>query len=254
MSNATTTTTRRAAPLAVALLIVGIDMLVARLSTIATSDADLGARVAIDIGLYAVRAVLALLVLARFLPGKRIDWSLLGSPARGWRVELRWSLAVTLAGGIGVTLLIAAAGIIALSAGVPLPAPAEQDLELLRSGAWQARLPLLIGIGVLAAIAAPVTEELIYRGVLLPPLIARFGVLPAIAIDALVFGFLHVGPYGHGGIAALEVLGGLFMSIAFAWRGSLIAPIVVHAGGNVYLAVLALVYVQAWERIPWAFA
>jgi membrane protease YdiL (CAAX protease family) len=240
--------------LPLAILIVAVDMLIAGGSARAGSDSDLQVRIAIDIGIYALRAVSALSLIWLFRRGAGIDWCTFGIQMRKWRDDLRWSLAVVFVGAVGVTIVGVTVVAVLLSSGGHLPAPSGEEIDLLGIGAWHVRLPLLVEIAFLAVVAAPVAEELVYRGVLLPPLITRLGTVPAIVIDAIVFGFLHVVPYEHGGLAPMEVLGGLFMSIAFVRRRSLIAPIVVHAAGNAYLALAALAYVKLWEALPWAFA
>ena len=69
----------------------------------------------------------------------------------------------------------------------------------------------------------------------------------------VVFALLHVFPNGHGGVGLEPFVGGIFMGIAFWLRRSLAAATVVHAAGNLYLGVAALVYASARAHWPHGF-
>jgi uncharacterized protein len=90
--------------------------------------------------------------------------------------------------------------------------------------------PAHIVLGVMAAvIAAPLGEEVFFRGFLFGSLRGRLGFWRAAAISAVVFAIFHV-------IPLLMVLM-FFVGLALAWlyerRGSLVAPIGAHAIFNV---------------------
>jgi membrane protease YdiL (CAAX protease family) len=90
--------------------------------------------------------------------------------------------------------------------------------------------PVHIVLGVIAAvIAAPLGEEVFFRGFLFGSLRGRLGFWRASTISAAVFAIFHV-------IPLLMVLM-FFVGIALAWlyerRGSLVAPIGAHAMFNV---------------------
>ena len=87
-----------------------------------------------------------------------------------------------------------------------------------------------IGIG------APMWEEMLFRGFLLPPLIGGLGFWPAALLVSAAWTALHIG-YSIVGLAEVFLIG-----IYFAWllrrTGSLWVPIACHAGYNVSLFLL----------------
>ena len=85
-------------------------------------------------------------------------------------------------------------------------------------------------LGVLAVcVAAPLGEEVFFRGFLFGSLRGRLGFLRAAVISAVVFAIFHVDP--------LLVVLMLFVGMALAWlyerRRTLVAPIAAHAMFNV---------------------
>ncbi|MCU1458563.1 MAG: putative metal-dependent rane protease [Actinomycetia bacterium] len=90
-------------------------------------------------------------------------------------------------------------------------------------------------------VAAPVAEELLFRGLLLRSLLRRFTPAVAIVISALVFGLVHIlgDPGSYPALPALTALG--ILNAVLAYRsGSLSRSIFVHAGFNL-LQVLAVI-------------
>jgi membrane protease YdiL (CAAX protease family) len=95
-------------------------------------------------------------------------------------------------------------------------------------------------LGVTALVAAPVIEELFFRGLLLRALQRRMSAPAAVVVSALAFGLAHVVfDFGSGVVLpALVALGAL--SGIFAIRtGNLSRSILLHAGFNL-VAVLAV--------------
>ncbi len=111
----------------------------------------------------------------------------------------------------------------------------QRDLqELLRSlKGWGPNLVVFLAVAGLA----PVFEELLFRGFLLPVLARGGRMTLALGVSALVFGAIHLQPAG------LPVLGtlGLVMGLAMRQTGSLRAPILVHAcwNGGIFLVMRA---------------
>lgn len=98
--------------------------------------------------------------------------------------------------------------------------------------------PLHVVLGMFAAIvAAPLGEEVLFRGFLFGSLRGRVGFAAAAAISAAAFALFHVTP--------LLVVVMLFVGFALAWlyerRGSVIAPIGAHAMFNVIGYTLLLI-------------
>ncbi|MEI6492315.1 MAG: CPBP family intramembrane glutamic endopeptidase [Verrucomicrobiota bacterium] len=103
---------------------------------------------------------------------------------------------------------------------------------LLKSSGWQARAAVF-GIAV---IAAPVTEELIFRGCLYGVLRKSCGRMMAIAISSVLFALIH----GH--LPSLPGLIVLAVGLALVYErcGSLWAPVSMHAAFNALTIVAAI--------------
>jgi len=97
------------------------------------------------------------------------------------------------------------------------------------------RLVRVLGI----VVAAPVAEELIFRGAVFTHLVrTRLDAAGAIALTAALFAMLHLqyGPRQMG----LILVDGLFDGLARAKTGSALVPLTCHMIGNAY---------AAWERL-----
>ncbi len=110
---------------------------------------------------------------------------------------------------------------------------------LLKSSGWQARAAVF-GIAV---IAAPVTEELIFRGCLYGVLRKSNGRWPALVISSIVFALIH----GH--LPSLPGLVILAAGLALVYErcGSLWAPISMHAAFN-GLTILAAIFLPDFAK------
>jgi membrane protease YdiL (CAAX protease family) len=87
---------------------------------------------------------------------------------------------------------------------------------------------------LVTVIAAPVLEEVLFRGVLLHRFAARWGVRRAAVASSLLWGVMHANP------VAITVFG-LLLSALYVRTGSLWLPIAAHALNNaVPMALLAL--------------
>lgn len=96
----------------------------------------------------------------------------------------------------------------------------------------------VIGMVVLACIAAPVIEEAIFRGALYSHLRLKHSALWSALVSSFLFAVIH--PQGY---AALPTLGAIAMVLAILreWRGALIAPMTAHALNN-FLATMMLAF------------
>lgn len=101
----------------------------------------------------------------------------------------------------------------------------------------------VVAIVLTAVIAAPIVEEMVFRGVVLRSLRSRLPWVAAVALQAVLFGLAHVDPVlGAGNIGLVIVLSGV--GVAFGGAAALlrrIGPsIVAHAlfNGAVLLVVL----------------
>jgi membrane protease YdiL (CAAX protease family) len=84
----------------------------------------------------------------------------------------------------------------------------------------------------------PVAEELFFRGILYG-FLRRWGVIVALVLSTLIFVLCH--PIGHG-IPVTRLVGGLLFALAYEIGGSLIAPITIHALGNLAIFTLSLIF------------
>lgn len=112
----------------------------------------------------------------------------------------------------------------------------QRDLqELLRGlSGWG---PSLVMFAVVAGLA-PVFEELLFRGFLLPVLARRGRVALALVASAALFGAIHLQPAGLPTLGTL----GLVLGLALRQTGSLWPPFLVHAcwNGTLFLLMRAL--------------
>jgi len=103
---------------------------------------------------------------------------------------------------------------------------------------------LYVTLAAVAVVAAPVVEELFFRGLLLSALRSRVSAVPAVAIQAVVFGAYHAAPvYGWGNVGlvvVLSVVGAVFGATAQLTR-RLGAGMVAHALLNGVVFVVLLV-------------
>lgn len=113
-----------------------------------------------------------------------------------------------------------------------LSAPEELPTFLMPKGAGEYLLALVF----LAVVA--VSEETIFRGYLLLRFRALTGNLAVtVMLSALIFSLGH-GYQGAAGVVTVALLGVIF-ALVYLWRGSLVAPVVMHFLQNFIGIVLA---------------
>jgi len=86
---------------------------------------------------------------------------------------------------------------------------------------------------ITVVVVAPITEELLFRGILLHRWTAKWGITPALLLTSLVFGILHANLVG------LSVFG-LMMALLYLKTRTLIVPIICHALNNLVAIGLEL--------------
>lgn len=92
--------------------------------------------------------------------------------------------------------------------------------------------PIII-VMIFSIILAPIAEEFLIRGMLLPKLRRYWSPTSAIIITTLVFSGLHGNMTQFAGTLAL----GLITGWTYEYTGRIIAPIIVHCGFNTLAAV-----------------
>jgi membrane protease YdiL (CAAX protease family) len=120
----------------------------------------------------------------------------------------------------------------------PTDMPTHPIVETLGHGGW----PELLGVILLASVAAPLIEETMFRGVLyrhLREASSRFGPALSFIISALVVSFLFAVIHPQG-VLAVPVLMALAFGFTMAreWRGTLVPAMVGHALNNGIVTIL----------------
>jgi membrane protease YdiL (CAAX protease family) len=95
------------------------------------------------------------------------------------------------------------------------------------SGFLEPRGQAQLGLAVALVVVVAVAEETIFRGYLLLRFVGiGMGKVLAVLLASVIFAIGH-GYEGSAGIATVGVMGVIF-ALVYLWRGSLVAPIVMH--------------------------
>ena len=138
----------------------------------------------------------------------------------------RWRLLAAAWAGAYLILFAWRAALLALEAlGLPVGALAEGNAIPIEAGYG---LPTIALIGATAALAAPLGEELLFRGLLFRGMRGYWRFAPAALASGALFGLFHVNP---GVIAPFALIGVLF-AWAYERSGSLWTPLGAHGGVN----------------------
>ena len=125
----------------------------------------------------------------------------------GWRfrwLDLAWG-PLTWASAIGVQLVLAA---VVLVFDIPLSSNVESISETDADRAY------LVATAVAAVLAAPIVEELVFRGLVLRGLLSRLGPVLAVGVQGVLFGVAHVDPVrGVGNVGLVVILSGVGMAL-----------------------------------------
>jgi membrane protease YdiL (CAAX protease family) len=108
----------------------------------------------------------------------------------------------------------------------------EDSLPILWTEGESLWIANAIGFFVLAGLA-PVAEEFVFRGLLLPAWAARYGERVAVVLSSAVFAAMHFDPLGSFVFSVVA-------SLAFLRTGRLWVPILVHAANNALVWLLLL--------------
>jgi len=184
-----------------------------------TSDSDSidGPAVALNVS-FDIVFIVAPVVVVMWLTRRRPDPAAFGLRIPRWRSALGWSvgiyLAVALTAGIIITLL-----------GEPQEQAVSRELKAEDSVA------LLVAIGFMTGVAAPLGEEFFFRGFLFRVLWEKTNVSVATLATGVVFGLVHAGDTDISGVLLLGVLGAALCLLL--WRtASLLPCIMLHSFHN----------------------
>ena len=145
---------------------------------------------------------------------------------------------------LGAIAAQVAVGAVVVALGVPLVSNTEGLDEI------RADRTYVVSLVVTAVIAAPIVEEMVFRGVVMRGLRSRLPLVAVIVLQGLLFGMAHVDPVrGSGNIGLVLVLSGVGVAfgVAVALLGRLGPSIVAHAIFNG--AVLLLVLTGVADRL-----
>lgn len=109
-------------------------------------------------------------------------------------------------------------------------------------------IPMVITV----TLAAPLGEEIFFRGFALPALRRTFGLFGALMLSGALFSMLHMDPVGFVGL--LEI--GVLLAALRTWSGSLWAAVIGHAVNN---GIAGGAFLLGWEDPdvpppPWVLA
>lgn len=154
--------------------------------------------------------------------------------------RLPWSTAFSLRGGSALREI--SCGILILIGVMPLIigynfiaqivmdwlnyAPEVQDVTRIISDS--SSITTRIYFALLAVIVAPVVEEMLFRGILLPAITRVTGVRPAVFIVSVLFAMVH----GHLPSAVPLFMLSVALCLAYIYRGSLITSVAMHSFFN----------------------
>ena len=148
-------------------------------------------------------------------------------------IDLVWGLCGA------VAMILIATGVGALQESFFHLKTDEVQVEYLRN----ARGSLVGGFVALACVAAPFSEELVFRGFLFNAILRYVPAGGAMVLSALLFGAAHVEPGNLGAIAPLAATG-VVLAAVYYYSGSLVASMLTHGIFNLVTVVAVVVFHQ----------
>lgn len=155
---------------------------------------------------------------------RKLTWSsAFGIRSQGWLGDAGWGVVIL----VGVMPLILGYNIVAqmIMEWVGIT-PDVQDVTRVISESSSATTKLYFAL--LALIVAPVVEELIFRGILLPAITRMAGIKPAIIAVSVLFAAVH----GHWPSFVPLFMLSVALCLAYIHRGSLVTSMAMHSVFN----------------------
>jgi membrane protease YdiL (CAAX protease family) len=123
------------------------------------------------------------------------------------------------------------------------------DAALIHRLGAQARMFLGAGaspaaLALASLVAAPLAEELVFRGVLYPALRARLAAAWAVLVSAALFALMHLVWSWTLFLPWTQFLGGIIFAVLYERTRSILWPVVFHVSGNLFILANA----WAWGR------
>jgi len=94
-------------------------------------------------------------------------------------------------------------------------------------------------VGIIVVVAAPVCEEIFFRGYLYPAMRGRFGLWGAALLNGLLFSVVHFSVFGLIG----RTMAGVVFCFLYEYNDNLWSPIIAHAINNFVAFFLPLVVI-----------
>jgi len=154
--------------------------------------------------------------------------------------DLGWGPVIWL-GAIGAQVAV---GAVVIALDVPIVGNTEGIEELTADRTY------VVSIVISAVVAAPIVEEMVFRGVVMRGLASRLPIVAVVVVQGLLFGAAHVDPVrGVGNVGLVLVLSGVGIAfgVAVALLGRIGPTIVAHAIFNA--AVLLVVLTGVADRL-----
>jgi len=95
----------------------------------------------------------------------------------------------------------------------------------------------LILFFISVGIVAPLIEEVMFRGIIFDELERKISIPLTVILQGLVFGLYHMN-IAQGAYTSVM---GIFLGLSLVWTGSIWAPILIHAGNNLFSIFLGTV-------------
>ncbi len=97
---------------------------------------------------------------------------------------------------------------------------------------------------IAVVIAAPILEELIFRGIILDGLLRRYSPVKSILLSSVLFGIIHLNPWQF--ISAMTL--GIFSGWVYYRTNKLILSIIIHSANNLF--AISGIYFMDSETMP----
>jgi len=178
----------------------------------------------------------AQLVAALALGGTAIGFAVADAGGRVRDALARLGLARLALAAVGLAALAWLAYLALAVVLSPLLSPDQQDITR-ELGTDTGSVGSLVVAGLLIIVAAPVSEELFFRGFMFAGLRRSLPLWPAAVISAAIWGALHLGG-GNVGVAIQLAIFGVILAWLYERSGTLWAPILAHATNNTIAFVL----------------
>ncbi len=186
-------------------------------------DITLVGIILVIIGLQAAAMIASVYLVA--VRWRGLSWSDLGMVA----VSRTWFLRALRLAALTIVLTVIVNSLIAIVLG---KTPSNPQLNVVAPAGfvWFG----LIGMLIMAGLAAPIAEELVFRGVLYRWMRAHWGLPMALLISALCFSLLH----GIGWLVPALALVGMILALVYERSGSLWPAIMTHGCFNAINTIL----------------